>query len=368
MGYSRKIDHLKTDKHILIVNDSPMLTAVIKAVVETRPGWIIAGSAANGREAVAMTDSQRFDLVLMDIHMPVMDGVQATRQIIRNWPKCRILITTATIKRNMGFIFNALKLGAIDYVKPPSLSFKPGEVISNERLKKDGAAFLHKINTALCVTLQSPYKRSLPMKRAPRPGSPRAMDKQEAFIPFLGIGASTGGPTTLAILLKHFPSSLPGPVLICLHIDPGFDHEFSKWLAMETGMVVQVPRTGTSPLPGQIYLAPAGCNMVVTAGGALYIEAPRKRQTYTPCIDRMFSSMAKHLGPRACGIVLTGMGSDGAEGLEQIQAQKGKILVQDKNSAIIDGMTQAARVRCNIAAGMDPRGLAREAATWMRRW
>ena len=363
------------NKNILIVNDSPMLTAVIKAVVETHPGWIIAGNATNGEEAVAMADSQRFDLVLMDIHMPVMDGVAATGQIIRKWPKSRILITTATVNRNMSYIFNSLKLGAIDYVKPPALSFKPGDMISTEQLKKDGAAFLHKINTALCVTLQSPYKTASPIQntgiiRPPgaRPLSPKQPARQTTLSPFIGIGASTGGPTTLAILLKNLPSSLPGPVLISLHIDPGFDHEFAKWLANETGMIVQVPKTGTRPLPGHVYLAPAGYNMLVTTNGVLFIEHPGKAQTYTPCIDRMFSSMAKYLGRKACGIILTGMGNDGAKGLKKIKEKKGKILTQDKKSAIIDGMPQAARTSCNIATGMTPSVLAKESAAWMQGW
>ena len=362
-------------KNILIVNDSPMLTAVIKAVVETHPGWIIAGNAGNGKEAVAMTDSQRFDLVLMDIHMPVMDGVEATGQIMRKWPKSRILITTATVNRNISYIFNSLKLGAIDYVKPPALSFKPGDVVSTERLKKDGAIFLHKINTALSVTLQSPYKKMVPIQKtgtigsaATKPLSPKQPVRQTTPGPFIGIGASTGGPTTLAILLKNLPTSLPGPVLISLHIDPGFDHEFSKWLTNETGMTVQVPRTGTRPLPGHVYLAPGGYNMVVTTGGVLYIEHPVKNQIYTPGIDRMLSSMAKHLGRQACGIILTGMGDDGAKGLKQIKEKKGKILAQDKHSSIIDGMPQAARMSCNIPMGMTPPGLAKEAAAWMQGW
>lgn len=358
---------INKNKHFLIVNDSPMLTAVIKAVVETNPDWIIAGNATNGKEAVTMTDSKKFDLVLMDIHMPVMDGVQATGQIMRKWPKCRILITTATINRNMGYIFNSLKLGAIDFVKPPALSVKPGDMISKETLKKDGAAFLHKINTALSVILKSPYKQTSPVQNT-RPLSPKQRVRQTTSGPFIGIGASTGGPTTLAILLKNMPSSLPGPVLISLHIDPGFDHEFSKWLTNETGMIVQIPKTGTRPLPEHVYLAPAGYNMVVTTGGVLFIEHPGKDQIYTPSIDRMLSSMAKYLGPQACGIILTGMGTDGAKGLRQIKEKKGKILVQNKNSAIIDSMPKAARMSCDIATGMTPPGLAKEAGVWMQGW
>lgn len=347
-----------TVKKFLIVNDSPMLTAVIRAVIESQPGWQIGATAADGREAVMMAGRRKFDLVLMDIHMPRMNGVEAVRRIMRERPNCRILITTATLGRNMAYIFDALKYGAIDFTRSPSLTYKTGTPISKEILRRDGAEFLRKVQIALSVHhVGRPVSSSVATRRI--------VGKAIKDSPVLGIGASTGGPTTLALLLKRLSGSLPGPIMISLHIEPGFDTEFGRWLSGETGFSVEIPGTGADLRPGRIYLAPAGKNLVIAGNGLLSIEAPLPKQIYTPNIDRMFLSMAGRYGSKVCGIVLTGMGNDGARGLQEIKERGGLALAQDRESAIIDGMPKAARQSCGIATGLPPVQLAFQAEKWL---
>lgn len=351
------------EKNILIVNDSPMLAAIIQAVVETQPGWHIGGIAGDGQEAVLMAGRRKFDLMLMDIHMPRMDGVEATRRIMRSHPGCRILITSATLNRNMGYIFDALKYGAIDFIRPPSLSYKPGTQISEEMLRRSGAPFLRKIQTALSVKKTGRPPASNGAAMGGKSCSISAKTRKRS--PLLGIGASTGGPTTLALLLKHLSPPLDCPILISLHIEPGFDSEFGKWLSNETGFSVEIPRSGVNPLPGNIYLSPAGKNMMVGSNGLITIEPPPPEQNYTPNIDRMFLSLAERQSRKICGIVLTGMGNDGALGLAKIKEKGGLALVQDRESAIIDGMPKAARKSCGLATGLPPSQLAFKVGKWL---
>ncbi len=357
-----------SEKKVLVVNDSPVLTAVIRAIVETSEQLRVVAVASNGLEAIGLVPRYLPDLVLMDIHMPKMGGVEATRKIIQARAKTRILITSATLSRNMKHIFDALQSGAIDYVRSPSLSFSPGTEVSRSQLTAAGAEMMRKIHTVLRIS-EHKVEESQVMRRAVNgqresgtvtelphdSGNPWNVGQR----PMLAIGCSTGGPTTLAMLLSGLQRPFPVPVLVCQHIDREFTVGFVNWLTEQTGMAVTIARSRTLPVANQVYVAPGGrINLEVSSSGRLMLVEPQPDQIYLPNINQLFFSMARHLGPAACGIVLTGMGDDGAAGAAVIQQAGGVALAQDLSSAVVDSMPRATLQSLGTTIAFPPQLLA----------
>jgi len=351
--------------NILIANDSQVLMALLCAIVETESNFVIAGTAQDGKQAVQMAANLLPDLILMDIHMPRMNGVEAVKIIMETRPKTKILITSATINRNMSLIFDALKYGAIDYLRTPSLNKPPGTRIDIKTLKRVGAGLLKKINTVLQIqnykqikiqqkeitnTIIHKYNDPVKIKRSP----------------MIAIGCSTGGPTTLVLLLNSLSKPVSGPIIICQHIDPGFDENFASWLEQETGFKTIIPDSRTKIYPNCIYIAPAGRNLIIEDKG-FYIERPLPDQIYTPNINKTFKSIAKVCSSSVCGIILTGMGDDGAQGLKEIKDNGGYVLVQNDETAIVESMPLSARKLSCIANGYSPESLGLLAGEWIKK-
>lgn len=351
-------------KKVLIVNDSSVVTAVIKAVVATVPGLRVVATAVNGVQAVNILTQYLPDLILMDIHMPEMNGVEATRRIMQARPKTRILITSATINKNMRYIFDALQYGALDYVHSPSLSCKPGTVVDERQLSHAGSKLLAKIKTVLHINDQKVIDKTKRIKKITtvqlkKPAVISA--KQGAGLQMLAIGCSTGGPTTVAILLSRLKYPFPAPVLVCLHIDRGFTAGFVNWLAETTGLPVFVAKNRTIPEPGNVYIAPGGRNnLEISTSGRMMITKSKPNQTFLPNINHLFYSMAQNTGAGSCGAVLTGMGNDGADGLAAIKKAGGIIFAQDEKSAVVDDMPHAAREVTKNNSGYTPGKMAQK--------
>ena len=349
--------------NILIVNDSPVLTAVIKAIVETSDDLRVVAVATNGVEAVNLASRLLPDLVLMDIHMPKMSGVEATRRIVQGRPNTRVLITSATIRRNMKHIFDALQFGALDYVRSPSLSYAPGTVLSNRQLAIAGDDMLRKIETVLRIgdekVVSNSKQYSAQQSAKPMAASTRAPSMISKKGGVLAIGCSTGGPTTVAILLSHLHRPFPVPIIICQHIDAEFTQGFASWLTEQTGLQVSIARNRTEPQAGQVYVAPGGdMNLELSVAGRLMLTEPKPEQIYLPNINQLFFSIAEHKAAQSCGVVLTGMGKDGAAGLAAIKANGGEGVVQDLQSAVVDSMPRAAQQALGRELGYPPAQIA----------
>jgi two-component system chemotaxis response regulator CheB len=347
---------------VLIVNDSPVQTAIITAVIKTAADLQISGTATNGEEAIERVRDLLPDIVLMDIHMPKMDGVESTRRIMQARPKTRILITSATINRNMKYLFTALQHGALDYVHAPKLSCPPGSEVSETELRTVGAKLLGKIRTLLRIN----EKRVLESRRVVKEGTTQqptgcesgGLEERQAPA-LLAIGCSTGGPQTVAALISALNHPFPAPVLLCQHMDAPFTQGFVSWLGEQTGQPTTIARNGVAPQAGQIYVAPGGKrNLEISPVGLLKITPPREGQIYLPNISHLFSSLASRFGARGCGVVLTGMGDDGASGVAAIHQAGGICYAQDSQSAIIDAMPQAARHALGGAPGYTPQQIA----------
>jgi chemotaxis response regulator CheB len=345
---------------VLVINDSAVARAVIRAVLSAAPGFRLSGEAATGLDGVAQAASLRPDLVLLDMHLPDINGVEVTRRIL-SVRRMRILICTATVHRNMGYLFDALKAGALDYTQTPKLNARPGERIGRDALAEAGKALVAKMRTVLGLALEGDGAAGSARSSQHPDGesSPIRDDAAAAThlrsVRIVGVGCSTGGPGALARLLGALPKHLAAPVLVSQHIEEPFTSGLADWLSRESDIPVEVAKAGQRPESGHVYLARGGRhNLLLRPGWHLDYESSGS-SVYYPNINRMLASIAEVAGGSACGVVLTGLGDDGAIGMAQLAGVGARLLVQDPATAVVDGMPGAV-----IRAGSVDRGYSLE--------
>lgn len=309
---------------VAIVNDVQLAVELLRRVVESE-GHEVAWVASDGLEAVQKCGRDTPDLVLLDLVMPNLDGVETTRRVMADSP-CPILIVTASVERMSDKVFSALAAGALDAVDTPALG------ISGSQGGRD--TLCKKINQI--ARLVGKEKRPAP-KRQRRPNEPSARRH-----PLVAIGASSGGPGALATLLRGLPTDLSASVVIIQHIDPGFTRELTGWLDKQTRLPVTLARSGQRPEIGEVYVADTSGHLVVGSTGVLTYTQNPKDLLYRPSVDVFFDSAAAHWGGHIVGVLLTGMGADGARGLLGLRKLGHPTAVQDEATSPIFGMPRAA--------------------------
>jgi len=318
---------------IAIVNDLPLATEAIRRVIAGEPAHQLAWTARDGAEAVRRCAEERPELILMDLIMPVMDGVEATRRIMAATP-CAILVVTATIDGNSGRVYNALGAGALDAVNTPTLVGVNGAA--------GAAALLAKIEIIRRITgvgSASPWSKAglLP---APEPAAATAGAPGSRWL--FAIGASAGGPVAVADLLKTFPADLPATVVVIQHLDQAFAAGMAEWLGSQIALPVRLAGDREPLAPGVVLLAGGANHLVLTAGGALAYTPEPVENVYRPSVDVFFESVARYWRDRAVGVILTGMGRDGARGLKRMRERGFATIAQDRASSAVYGMPKAA--------------------------
>lgn len=353
---------------VLVINDSAVARAVIRAVLSAVPGFRLVGEAATGLDGVEQAARLRPDLVLLDMHLPDINGVEVTRRVMA-MRAMRILICTATVRRNISYLFDALKAGALDYTQTPQLNARPGERISREALAEAGKALLGKMRTVLGLALEDERAHA---SGAMRSGSDRILPSDDVTaasadvrpVRIVGIGCSTGGPGALARLLTELPSPLGAPVLVSQHIEEDFTPGLADWLSRESGLTVSVAHAGERPVAGHVYLARGGRqNLLLKQGWRMDYE-PSGSAIYYPNVNRMLESLAEVAGRFACGVVLTGLGDDGAAGMTQLAEVGATLLVQDPATAVVDGMPGAVIRRGTVDRGYSIKQLGQLIGAW----
>lgn len=310
---------------IAIVNDTLMSTEVLRRLVNSVAGYDVVWTAQNGQEAVERSLALVPDLILMDLVMPVMDGVEATRRIMQQSP-CAILLVTASVNRFASKVFEAMGHGALDAINTPTLG--PG-TDTNRLLGK--IAMIAK----LLGRKVSAAMRSIPPVPAPQPS-------QLVLPHLLAIGASTGGPQALATILQAIPATSQVAVVIVQHIDAQFAPGLVEWLDQQSQLPVVLGRSGSFVKPGTVTVAGGDHHLVVGRSGALLHRSNRDQNTYCPSVDVFFQSAADHWSGTGTGILLTGMGRDGAMGLKALRDRGWPTIVQDEASSVVYGMPKAA--------------------------
>lgn len=299
---------------VAIVNDTPTAAEHLRRILTRYSNHSLAWIAANGAEAVERCVQDRPDLILMDLLMPVMDGIDATRRIMQRSP-CAILVVTAYMDSQVGKVFEALGAGALDAVLMPST-----HIDEIERL-------LQKLNTI--KKLVAPHQGGK--------GSVHAAPTQ-----LVAIGASTGGPKILANILRNLPVELPAAVVIVQHIDKQFALELVAWLRTQTRLPVSAAQKGDRLRSGQVLLAASNQHLVLTGDGTLgYTQEPAD-YPYRPSVDVFFDSLRRHWKAPGIAALLTGMGSDGAKGLLNLYRAGWHTIAQERTSCAVYGMPKVA--------------------------
>ena len=312
---------------IALVNDvAAALEAMRRVVLGTRDhklAWV----AHDGAEAIELCARDTPDLILMDLIMPGMDGIEATRRIMAHTP-CAIVVVTANVARNSSRVFEAMGAGALDAVNTPVLE-SPGAA--------DGSkALLVKIDTIRrLIGADHPKPRPAPALCTARMPAP-----QHHYL--VAIGASAGGPSALAGILKRLPAGFSAPVIILQHVDAQFAKGLVTWLDGQTPLHVRLAREGDRPQAGTVLLAGQNDHLVFASPSRLVYAAEPSHCPCRPSIDLFFKSAAQFWPGAVIGILLTGMGWDGAEGLRALRAKGHHTIAQDRSSSAVYGMPAAA--------------------------
>jgi len=315
---------------VLVVDDSALMRKLISDLLESDPRIEVVDTARDGVEAIEKTCRLHPDVVTMDIQMPRMSGLDALSHIMGQCPTPVVVLTGLT---DPNLAFEALERGAVDFV------LKPSGTISVD-IYKVRQELVEKVKLATLVNLRKVTAKIAPASpialRAP-PGTPgkRAV----------AVGASTGGPKALDHLLSSLPVGLPAPVLVVQHMPPGFTRSFAERLNQRSPLLVKEAEEGDAVLPGRAYVAPGDHHMLIERQGGREIirldKSPRVKGL-RPSADVTMRSVADVYGAGSIGVVLTGMGSDGAEGLKAIKERGGVTIAQDRATSIIYGMPRAA--------------------------
>lgn len=322
---------------VAIVNDLRMATETLRRVVVSRPGTEIAWTAIDGQDALAKCKADVPDLILMDMIMPVMDGVESTRRIMRECP-CPIVVVTATVEGNASKVFDALGHGALDAVNTPRLGLG-GSV-------EGGAELLRKID--LVEMLKRPAKAGPVRTIAP------FLHPASGSSTLLAIGASTGGPQALVEVLSALPKPFGQPIIVVQHVGIEFVPGLADWLGRQAGLPMRLVTAPEVPAAGTVYLGGREAHLVLDTSGRLAMRDEPREPLHKPAVDVLFDSLASS-GRRGVAVLLTGMGRDGAEGLLGLHKAGWWTIAQDRESSVVWGMPGEA-VRLGAADEVLPLG------------
>ena len=327
---------------VLIVDDSVVIRRLLSTILQQEPGIEVVGQATNGRLALDAIRQLTPDLVILDIEMPEMDGLQALEEIRKTWPRLLVLVLSALSTRGGEATFKALALGAADYMVKPAAS-------QPETLTQFSTELVAKITALGGASLRSDFCNVQVPTATPRRAETEAQSADAAAgapskaipIEILAIGVSTGGPNALAQLLPALSDHLPVPVVIVQHMPPVFTNMLAIRLAEKSKLTVLEGVSGTRLDPGAVYIAPGGSHMTVTRnalGAWLHTNQNPPENCCRPSVDVLFRSVAAAYGRHALGIILTGMGVDGLRGCRCLREAGGYVMAQDKESSVVWSM------------------------------
>jgi two-component system chemotaxis response regulator CheB len=343
---------------VLVVDDSPVQRRFLRTAIAADPAFRVVGEARNGREAVALVDRLRPAIVLMDLDLPVMNGIEAIERIMASHPTPIVVYSAYVDGPDSPNARAATAAGAVDIVAKPA----PGEHVGLEDYARDLRSKLRVASRARVIThplgrlRQSGFSKSTngaavvtnrsgPVRetKAEMPTLPVQITALSDPVRVVVIGASTGGPQALAQLLTALPADFEPAVLVIQHMADGFIESLAGWLNEMSALNVAVGESGRKLEPGTVTVAPSGLNMFVHDRRLrVTCSAPPPSQFHVPGIDTTFRSVADNVGADAIGVLLTGMGRDGAVGLKAMHDRGATTIAQDEATSAVYGMPAAA--------------------------
>ena len=321
---------------VLLVDDSSFVRDVMRHGLSRFPDIEIVGEASDGKRAEQAVVDLRPDVVTMDVVMPMVSGLDAIRNIMRRCPTPIIVVSEAYSSREE-LTMDAMKAGAIDVFPKPLNGFD----------EKTAEKLAQLLRTAARTRPRSRRADTAPI--VPPPPVSSAIRRIATRCSFAGIVSSTGGPQTLHRMLGRVNPERVPPMALVQHISDGFDVSLASWLDKCTDLHVCLARQGMQITAGTLAVAPNDFHLEIRPGGIVVLSKTAKLKSHRPSGTMLLRSIARSFGSNGVGIVLTGMGDDGAEGAAELEARGGTVLVQDPATAIIDGMPKAAIASTNSA-------------------
>lgn len=348
---------------VLVVEDSRFMRSVIGGILASDPSIEVVGAVSDGREAVEAVASLRPDVVTMDVEMPHVDGLAAVDRIMSEFPT-PVLMLSATTRRGSNAAIRALELGAVDFIAKPSSSVDIGlEALRQEIVAKvHMAARVRPIRTMAHRNgngLASAHALAgVPAPRTTRIAPPRPDRPLLEWTPCVVIAASTGGPAALLGLIPALPGDLPASVVIAQHMPPPYTAAFAQQLDVRSALTVVEAVDGDGLKRGVVYVCPGGWHLTVSSGGGIALRPRDRGGIECPSADLAMTSAAGCAGRLTVGMVLTGMGRDGAVGARAIRQAGGVVVAQDEASSVVYGMPRAALEFAGVDAVVPLSGLA----------
>jgi two-component system, chemotaxis family, protein-glutamate methylesterase/glutaminase len=325
---------------IVLVEDSPIAMELLQRLFQSTPEIDVVGTAKNGQEALAIIPKLNPDVVCTDLHMAPVDGLELTKQLMATCPKPILVISNSVKQDDTKNIFGLLQAGAVDiFPKPMSNNYADFESIKQRLVTK--------IKMLATVKVQA--------KAMPVAGVPSIGANLSSFTPTtapigggasafkaIAIGASTGGPQAIHKIVTNLPANFSAPIICAQHISDGFLAGLISWLKEDSRLQIKIAQAGETPVPGTVYFAPEQTHLELDPQGRfIYTNFPSTTGT-CPSVDALFKSVVRIYGSACAAILLTGIGSDGAEGMKGVSAGGGTTIAQDEQTCVVYGMSKAA--------------------------
>ena len=331
---------------VLLVDDSPLIGTIIDAMLEGQADIELVGHALNGVDAVRMTLRLKPNLIIMDIRMPKMDGLEATRRIMDVQPTPIVVLSNSVYSADYGIAFNAIEAGALTVIeKPRGLGMNDFEAVRNQLLTT--------VRTMAGVKVVG---RHAAVARPEGVGLRTAMlhDYFSRAVQVIAIASSTGGPPVLMEIFSSLPKDFCIPIVVVQHLLPQFAQGMVEWLNTRSALPINLAINGERYRPGRIIICPGDIHMAITSGGYIQLESSGPIKGQRPSADRLFDTVSSTSGSSSVGIILTGMGDDGVDGLANLSKGGGHVIAQNEQSCVIFGMPQMAIKRGIVDEVLSP--------------
>ena len=335
---------------VLVVEDSKVVSAYLVHLLLSDPKITVVGTAANGLEAIAAVERYRPDVITMDIIMPQMNGYEACSVIMQKFPTPIVVVTSLYDPSAVEVAFKALAAGALAVVAKPQA---PGHPDANRMIKD----FLLNVKLMSEVKVVQRHHR-IPYEKEASPPVVSKVDTLGATTQIIVIGSSTGGQAANATILSALPKDFSIPILIVQHIAVGFIHALVDWLSHSCNLIVEVAINGEKPLPGHVYFAPDKFHLEINSRRLMTFASGEPENILCPSVDNLFNTVANVFGKNAVGVLLSGMGSDGADGLKKMHQNGALTIAQDEESCVVFGMPKQAIQRGAATHVLPPQAIA----------